>query len=92
MIADSRALATFVGEQTRLVWPADYGLRRIAVRDPAPVYPHSLIWRGDNAHPALTALRTFLRSARPSHRDAGTWTPSWARRLLPPRQRAATTS
>lgn len=43
VIADSSALATFVGEQTRLVWPADYGLLRIAVHDPTPVYPHSLI-------------------------------------------------
>ncbi|MGD0924467.1 MAG: hypothetical protein ABR926_04670 [Streptosporangiaceae bacterium] len=45
VIADSPALATFVGEHTRLLWPADYDLRRIAVRGPTPVYPHSLIWR-----------------------------------------------
>jgi len=52
MIADSSALTTLVGEQTRLVWPAGHGLRRIAVHDPTPVYPHSLIWRRDNPHPA----------------------------------------
>jgi DNA-binding transcriptional LysR family regulator len=75
VIADSSALATFVGEQTRLLWPADYGLRRIAVHDPTPVYPHSLIWRGDNPHPALTTLRDYLGSTPP---DAGTWTPEWA--------------
>ena len=34
-IAGSPDLATFVGEQTRLVWPADYDLRRVAVRGPA---------------------------------------------------------
>jgi len=34
VLPGSPALATFVGEQTRLVWPADYGLRRIAVHDP----------------------------------------------------------
>ncbi|MGI8331647.1 LysR family transcriptional regulator [Actinomadura scrupuli] len=84
VIAGSSALATFVGEQTRLVWPADYGLRRIAVQDPTPVYPHSLIWRGDNSHPGLTALRDHLGSARPGHRDAETWTPAWAR-SAPPR-------
>ena len=78
VIADSPALATFVGEQTRLVWPADYGLRRIPLRDPAPVYPHSLIWRRDNPHPALTTLRDYLGSTQPGHRDAGTWTPRWA--------------
>jgi DNA-binding transcriptional LysR family regulator len=77
-IADSRSLATFVGEQTRLVWPADHGLRRIAVRDPAPVYPHSLVWHRDNPHPALTALRAHLRSERSAHSNAGTWTPTWA--------------
>ncbi len=81
VIADSPDLATFVGEQTRLLWPADYGLRRIAVRDPTPVYPHSLIWRDDNPHPALTALRDHLGSTWPNHRDAETWTPTWARRV-----------
>jgi DNA-binding transcriptional LysR family regulator len=85
VIAGSSALATFVGEQTQLAWPADYGLRRIAVRDPAPVYPHSLIWRGGNPHPGLSTLREHLRSVRPGsmrpgRRGAGTWTPEWARR------------
>jgi DNA-binding transcriptional LysR family regulator len=75
VVADSSAVATFVGEQTRLLWPADYGLRRIAVCGPTPVYPHSLIWRDDNPHPALTRLRDYLGSARPG---AGTWTPEWA--------------
>jgi len=78
-IAGSPSLATFVSEQMRLVWPAHYDLRRIAVRDPAPVYPHSLIWRRGNPHPALAALRGYLRTVRPAHRDAGTWTPTWAR-------------
>ena len=85
-IAGSPALATFVGEQTRLVWPADYDLRRVAVHDPTPVYPHSLIWRSDNPHPALTTLRNYLGSAQPDHRDAETWTPKWAQRSAPPRQ------
>jgi len=82
-IAGSPELATFVGEQTHLVWPAEYGLRRVAVRDPTPVYPHSLIWCGDNPHPALTRLRDYLGSARPSQRDAGIWTPQWAQRTTP---------
>lgn len=77
-IAGSSTLATFVGEQTRLVWPAEHDLRRIAVREPTPVYPHSLIWRGDNPHPALTALRDHLAQARPGPHEAGTWTPLWA--------------
>ena len=80
-IADSRSLATFVGEQTRLVWPADYGLRRIAVRDPTPVYPHSLIWRTGNPHPALAAPRPPPR--RTARSGAGTWTPAWAQSPAP---------
>ena len=74
-IAASPSLATLVGEQTRITWPAEWDLRRIAVHDPVPVYPHALIWRADNPHPALTALRDYLgpqRSASP-----GTWAPSW---------------
>ncbi|MEU8797162.1 LysR family transcriptional regulator [Spirillospora sp. NPDC048819] len=78
VIADSPDVATLVGEQTRLLWPADYDLRRVTVHDPTPVYPHSLIWRGDNPHPALTALRDHLGSARRGHRGTGTWTPDWA--------------
>ncbi|MFJ5798252.1 LysR family transcriptional regulator [Streptomyces decoyicus] len=77
-IADSSVLATFVGDQTRLVWPADHDLRRIAVHDPTPVYPHSLIWRGDNPHPALATLRTYLGSLRSGRCDAETWVPKWA--------------
>jgi DNA-binding transcriptional LysR family regulator len=75
-IADSPHLATFVGVQTRMVWPAGHGLRRIPLRDPTPVYPHSLIWRADNPHPTLAALRAHLGTARQS---ADTWTPKWAR-------------
>ncbi|WP_405651110.1 LysR family transcriptional regulator [Streptomyces sp. NBC_00019] len=77
-IADSPQLATLVGEQTRMVWPTDQDLRRITLRDPMPVYPHSLIWRSDNPHPALGRLRTYLDSAGPGRHDAETWTPHWA--------------
>ncbi|MHC3467351.1 LysR family transcriptional regulator [Streptomyces sp. 7R007] len=74
-IADSPALATFVGEQTRMVWPADHDLRRIPVRRPTPVYPHSLLWRADDPHPDLALLRAHLGTV-PADRD--TWTPRWA--------------
>ncbi|UWE13087.1 LysR family transcriptional regulator [Actinacidiphila bryophytorum] len=77
-LAGSDALATFVGEQTRLSAPAGHDLRRIAVRDPAPVYPHSLVWHRDNPHPALAALREHLGSGRFAHSAPGTWTPAWA--------------
>ncbi|MFF1508477.1 LysR family transcriptional regulator [Streptomyces sp. NPDC058326] len=76
-IADTPALATFMGGRTRLVWPADHGLRRIPVTGPTPVYPHSLLWHRDNPHPALTTLRAHLTATTTDHDAAETWTPSW---------------
>ncbi|MEU3460437.1 LysR family transcriptional regulator [Streptomyces sp. NPDC006733] len=75
-IADTPALATFMGEHTRLVWPADHGLRRIPITDPTPVYPHSLLWRRANPHPALATLRAHLTTSA-GHGAVGTWTPRW---------------
>lgn len=74
-LAHAPAQATFVGVRTRLSWPAEHDLRRIALRDPTPVYPHSLIWRSDNPHPALAALREHLGATTS---DADAWTPAWA--------------
>ncbi|WP_406420250.1 LysR family transcriptional regulator [Streptomyces sp. NBC_00873] len=76
-VADTPALATFMGEQTRLVWPAGHDLRRIPVTDPAPVYPHSLLWHRDNPHPALATLRAHLAATAAGHDAAGTWRPGW---------------
>lgn len=79
-VADTPALATFMGGLTRLVWPVGHDLRRIPVTDPTPVYPHSLLWRRDSPHPALGALRGYLCSTRSDRPGGGTWTPAWARR------------
>ncbi|GHF40619.1 LysR family transcriptional regulator [Streptomyces morookaense] len=76
-VADTPALATFMSEHTRLVWPASHGLRRIPVTDPTPVYPHSLLWHRDNPHPALATLRAHLAATAPGHDAAGTWAPGW---------------
>ncbi|MFE6338162.1 LysR family transcriptional regulator [Streptomyces sp. NPDC057806] len=76
-IADTPALATFMGERTRLVWPAGHGLRRIPVTGPTPVYPHSLLWHRDNPHPALATLRAHLAATTADHDAAGTWAPGW---------------
>ncbi|MGI5377575.1 LysR family transcriptional regulator [Streptomyces sp. CA-251387] len=76
-VADTPALATFMGEHTRLIWPAGHGLRRIPVTDPTPVYPHSLLWHRDNPHPALATLRAHLAATATGHDAAGTWTPGW---------------
>jgi DNA-binding transcriptional LysR family regulator len=76
VVAASPAVATLVGEHIHLLWPDDYDLRRIPLHDPTPVYPHSLIWRTDNPHPSLTALRDHFDSATPAR--PGTWVPAWA--------------
>ncbi|MCG6499301.1 LysR family transcriptional regulator [Kitasatospora sp. A2-31] len=76
VVADSTTLASLVGAQTRLVWPAGYDLRRIPVLDPTPVYPHYLLWHRDNAHPALALLRRHL--AVPSSGPQPVWKPDWA--------------
>lgn len=76
-IAESAEVATFVGAGSRYLWPADYGLRRIPVRGPSPVYPLSLVWRCADPHPALEDLRRYLESrAVPPLADA--WMPAWA--------------
>ncbi|XXX80826.1 LysR family transcriptional regulator [Sorangium sp. So ce134] len=77
-VAASSAVATLVGEHIRLVWPSEYRLRRIPVRDPMLVYPHSMLWRNDDAHPALPKLRQYLRSRRDTYRRPQAWTPGWA--------------
>ncbi|MGW4029292.1 LysR family transcriptional regulator [Streptomyces sp. NPDC004838] len=84
-IASSSTLATFISEQTPLVWPAGHDLRRIPLKSPTPVYPHSLVWRTDNPHPALDALRSHLAAAYPGRPDSGIWTPKWAQPAQPER-------
>jgi DNA-binding transcriptional LysR family regulator len=76
-VADSPALATLIGAQTRLVWPAGHGLRRIPLTDPTPVYPHALLWHRDNRHPALAALRQHLAATPAGPGGTPTWTPGW---------------
>ncbi|QDQ15785.1 hypothetical protein FH965_38865 [Streptomyces spectabilis] len=78
-IVDSATLATFLSERTPLVWPVGHDLRLVPLRDPTPIYPHSLLWRADNPHPALATLRDHLVSARPDEPDTGIWKPQWAR-------------
>lgn len=81
VLAEDGTQATLIGERTRFVWPGGYDLRRIPVRDPALLYPHQLIWRADNPHPVLRALREFLTPPRPvpaARPVPGAWLPSWA--------------
>ncbi len=76
-VAGSPVLATLVGEGTRLSVPTAYDLRLLVLRGPTPVYPHSLLWRRGNPHPALTALRDHLGSVSAA---PGIWVPDWTRR------------
>ncbi|MDX5571854.1 LysR family transcriptional regulator [Streptomyces griseus] len=77
-IADSAALATLVGSRDRYVWPTAHDLRRIPVVGPTPVYPHTFLYRTDNPHPVLAALRGYLVRVRPDP-PSDVWTPVWAR-------------
>jgi DNA-binding transcriptional LysR family regulator len=77
-IADSADLTTLIGSRDRYVWPATHDLRRITLAGPGPVYPHTLLYRTDNAHPTLTALRRHLIRTRTPLPDP-VWVPSWAR-------------
>jgi DNA-binding transcriptional LysR family regulator len=78
-IAGSPTVATFLSERTPHVWPAGHDLRLVPLRDPTPVYPHSLLWRADNPHPGLTALRDYLVAIRPQPSEGETWRPAWSR-------------
>ncbi|ACU75640.1 transcriptional regulator, LysR family [Catenulispora acidiphila DSM 44928] len=75
VIADATDVASLVGEKPRLAWSDGHDLRRIPVVDPTPVYPHSLVWRTENAHPALATLRTHLAATGEPTGSAGTWVP-----------------
>ncbi|MGW5455246.1 LysR substrate-binding domain-containing protein [Nocardia sp. NPDC003979] len=76
-LADSASLATLVGSGDRYVWPANYDLRRIPLREPTPIYPHILLTRSDHEHPVLTGLRAYLRASEPEDTD-DVWVPDWA--------------
>lgn len=63
-IAESATVATLVCAGDRYVWPDSCGLRRIPLADPVPVYPHSLLFRTGDPHPALDLLRRHLAARR----------------------------
>lgn len=80
VLADSSTLAFLSGKQTRILWPDHYDLRRIPIRHPALMYPSSLIWHQDNAHPGLGTLLDYLASAQVERPEGEIWVPSWAMR------------
>lgn len=78
-LTDSASLATLVGSGDRYLWTQTHDLRRIPLRDPTPVYPHMLLFRSEDQHPVLTALRGYLRTAGPRP-TLDIWVPGWADR------------
>nr|WP_202454899.1 LysR family transcriptional regulator [Streptomyces sp. SID8367] len=78
-ITASDDLGTFIGTRTPLTRPTGLGLHFLTVTRPTPVYPHWLLWRDDNPHPALRALRTYLtgRYAREPVPGDALWVPDW---------------
>jgi DNA-binding transcriptional LysR family regulator len=79
VIADSAEIATFVPEQMQILWPDGHDLRRVNIREPALLYPHALIWREDNPHPVLAALRDYLAAAPPAFPpNEPSWLPPFA--------------
>ncbi|MFI7339090.1 LysR family transcriptional regulator [Streptomyces sp. NPDC050085] len=77
-VADAADVATFMGPRTPLAYPAGLALRTVPLHRPTPVYPHSLLWRDDNPHPGLTALREYLLARYEGPRGADHWVPKWA--------------
>ncbi|MEU4690908.1 LysR family transcriptional regulator [Actinoplanes sp. NPDC023714] len=73
-LADSAELATLIGTSDRYVWPAAHDLRRLSITGPTPVYPHALLFRTDNRHPGLAALRRHLTAERKPP-PADVWNP-----------------
>ena len=56
-IMRSSTLATFMGARTRPASLPSFDLRLVALHEPTPAYPHSLIWHRDNTYPAVALLR-----------------------------------
>lgn len=76
-VAHSSTLATILGEHIRISWPSKYALRRIPIRNPMLVYPHSMLWRVDDTHPGLAELRGYVASKAKVYRHRDAWCPSW---------------
>lgn len=75
-LAESGQVATLVGARDRYTWPAEYGLRRIPVVNPALAYPLSLILPATNPHPGLRGVIAHL--AKLPTLPAPVWRPTWA--------------
>ena len=75
-IARSSTLATFMGAHTRPASLSSFDLRLVALHEPTPAYPHSLIWHRDNTHQALALLRAHAEANACLASTDETWTPA----------------
>ncbi|MFJ1924294.1 LysR family transcriptional regulator [Streptomyces sp. NPDC088131] len=75
-LAESAEVATLVGTRDRYTWPAEYGLRRIPVVNPALAYPLSLLLPATRPHPGLRGIITHLHSL--PGLPGPVWRPAWA--------------
>lgn len=76
-IADSPRLTTLVGEHSRYLWPASYGLRRVPIVRPTPVFPLYVVWATGNTQHGLVMLLDYLQAHRQSYELDDAWLPSW---------------
>jgi DNA-binding transcriptional LysR family regulator len=87
-VAASRSLVTFVSEKNRVALPDGAGLVRLAVTEPVPLYPWSLIWRPQPSHPGKRQLIAYARRTFRRPDLAAVWLPRQAREDLEPGQPA----
>ncbi|MGW7695163.1 LysR family transcriptional regulator [Streptomyces asiaticus] len=76
-IAGSTALATFVSEQTPLVWAAGHARGGVPPRSRPPREPPARMGAAHNPHPSLGALRRHLTAAYPGRPNSAIWVPEW---------------
>jgi DNA-binding transcriptional LysR family regulator len=78
-IAASRDLVTFA---TTRQFPAHPDVIQIAVVDPTPVYPWSLMWHEANRHPSLPLLIAHVQARHPAGYSRSQWMPAADRSLF----------
>jgi hypothetical protein len=71
----ARALLSAAERAVAAVRP---GQRALRVEVPGRRYPSSLIWRDDNPHPTLAALRSYVDAVTPVLPEGPYWLPPWS--------------
>ncbi|UGT63564.1 LysR family transcriptional regulator [Nocardia asteroides] len=79
-IAASDVLCTFNGDDFDTPYHPE--LRRVRVVDPAPAYPHALLWDATDPHPDLTELLAHCRAHYNADTAASCWLPEPDRPLF----------